>query len=372
MSAYERNLRVQGLAAYFLTQNPPTSAGSIRPEIDSDIKLVFACKAKSFREILFTILIARVENAKYKSTVNLYECSPRAVYEQGIRPMLEDRLIPCTQSGPLNVVKATVAISENWATMKIPLNVGKATARLAAEIDRCNPAELNTLGLLMGELFLSEAKAIHALKIERERLADPIVLNKVTKRLMLEASNGGNTAQKIIGFLLKSQKTMLGSDVQIDGLEDSASTTNATAKKIGDLSVSMHGSLIAIFEITLKEFSEQRISECSSSLIGFVGNDFKGSLEVIVLCRKEDVPSLANQNTGSATWLGNYEDRFGIIYRFVEIHEWIAQRILELDENSRMGYFSQVQEYIDRFKTPMEVKKKWNEIMEAESAILPE
>ncbi len=365
MSAESRNAAVQELTRKFL-QSKGTGSYKLPRDIESDLLLVFNSEKRSFREITFTINLARILDQRFKATKDLYACNPRPVYEQGIKPVLDSSGVPCTQSGPLNVTKATKAITDQWAAMKSPKDVGLATYQLAKYIDSLDKTGLEALASRMGQLLMQDAAHISSLNIESDPLSDSFALSQISKDLIVEALDGGNTAQRIIGMLLELHQEMASGDSIVHGAEDSASTTNLTSKKVGDLSITKKsGALVSIYEVTLKEFTEQRIVECSQSLIGNLGSEAASESEVIVLCRKQDVPNSAFTATGNSLFLGRLTDKFGIRYNFVDIFEWINIRIIELDDEHKRAYFSRIESYVNRVKTPVKVKSKWAEILKS-------
>ncbi len=365
MSAESRNTAVQELTRKFL-QSKPTGSFKLPKEVEADLNLVFNSEKRSFREITFTINLARILDLSFKATQDLYACNPRPVYEQGIKPVLDSSGVPCTQSGPLNVTKATKAITDQWAAMKSPKEVGLATYHLAKYIDSLDKSGLEVLASLMGQLLMQDAVHISSLIIESDPLSDSFVLAEISKNLIVEALDGGNTAQRVIGILLELHQEITSGDSIVHGAEDSASTTNLTSKKVGDLSITKKsGALISIYEVTLKEFTDQRIVECSQSLIGNLGSEAASQSEVIVLCRKQDVPNSASTVKSNSLVHGRLTDKFGIRYNFIDIFEWINIRIIELDEGHRKKFFSRLESYVNRVKTPVKVKSKWAEILQS-------
>ncbi len=362
MSVESRNTAVQELTRRFLNSKK-IDLSKIPKTVSSDLDLVFGSEKRSFREIVFTITLARILDLNFKATKDLYACNPRPVYEQGIKPILDSMGVPCTQSGPLNVTKATKAITDQWAAMKSPKEVGMATYRLAKHVDSLDKSGLEILASSMGQLLKQDAIHITSLNIKSDPSSDSQVLQDISRTLISEALDGGNTAQRVIGTLLELHKEISTSSLIVNGTEDSASTTNLTSKKIGDLSIyKKSGSVISIYEVTLKEFTEQRITECSQSLIGNLGNEAGSKSEVIVLCRREDMPTIAISAIEKGLILGRYTDKFGIRYNFIEIFQWINIRILELDTEFRSEYFRRLESYVNRVKTPLKVKSKWAEI----------
>jgi len=365
VSAETRNAAVQELTTKFL-QSKAKSPNRIPKDIRDDLDLVLNSEKRSFREIVFTINLARILDLSFKATEDLYACNPRAVYEQGIKPVLDSFGVPCTQSGPLNVTKATKAITDQWAAMKSPKEVGLATYHLAKYIDSADRSGLEVLASQIGKMLMLDAVHISSLIIKSDPLSDSYALSKISEEFIVEALDGGNTPQRVIGILLELHKEMVSGDSIVHGAKDSASTTNLTSKKVGDLSVTKKsGSVISIYEVTLKEFSDQRIVECSQSLIGNLGSEAGSKSEVIVLCREQDVPNSATIVKSNSLILGRLVDKFGIRYNFIDIFEWISIRILELDLEHRNEYFKRIESYVNQVKTPVKVKGKWAEILKS-------
>jgi hypothetical protein len=364
MNVEKRNGVLRALTTKILTADDSEKA-LFPKEVLSDLSLVFASDKRSFREIVLTVNLARILDSSFQATEDLYASNPRPVYEQGIKPILDAHGIPCTQSGPLNVTKATKAITDQWAAMKSPKDVGLATYRVVKFIDSLDKKLLESFANLMGNLLMKDAKFIEKMAIERSPVSDSRKLHQVSSRLILGALDGGNTAQRLIGILLQLHTEFSKSDVVVRGAEDSASTTNLTSKKFGDLSVlSKTGRILSVYEVTLKIFTEQRIAECSQSLIGNLGKENIDQFEVLVLCRNEDLPSSIENVGESHILIGRFRDKFGIQYNFIDVFEWINLKLLELNDEFRLLFFHRLQAYVNRIKTPVKVKSKWAELIE--------
>jgi hypothetical protein len=362
MNKQQRNIEIKSIANDLINNNQGEDIVNV-PSLIQDINLVFSSEKKSFREVIFTIILARIIDRNFKSTIDLYSCNPRSIYEQGIKPILEINDIPCTQSGPLNITKATKSINYDWAEMKSPRELGMATFRIAQVVDSLGLKDLKNVAEYMGFLLKKDAEFVESLVVKKDPVSDAFNIVNISNKLISEAIDSGNTAQRVVGILLNINKKMFKQEVNIFGAEDSASTTNLTSKKIGDISIYSNNSLyFSIYEITLKQFSDQRISECSKSIISTLG--IKGSLgvEVTVLCRISDVPEnfIINKNS---LLIGQYVDKYGIVYNFVNIFEWISSKILDLNNEYRAEYFNNIQDYVNMKNTSIKVKSKWKELV---------
>jgi hypothetical protein len=362
MSKQERNFKVSNIVNSLINGDKGKILIDV-PGLVEDIDLVFSCEKRSFREVVFTITIARIIDKEYKSTIDLYYCNPRSIYEQGIKPILEINNIPCTQSGPLNITKATKSISLDWAAMKSPKDIGLATYRIAKIIDSLDFKDLKNIAEYMGYLFKEDSELVQSLVIEQDAISDVFNLLNISNKLISEAVDGGNTAQRVVGILLNINKKMFKQEVNILGAEDSASTTNLTSKKIGDISIcNNEKQFISIYEITLKKFNDQRISECSKSIVSRLGIKNSMGIEVTVLCRVSDIPDTYIVDKNSLV-IGQHVDKYGIVYNFINIFEWMSLKILDLNNKYRGEYFNNIQDYVNMKNTSIKVKSKWKELV---------
>ena len=71
----------------------------------SEVESLFQTSIWGHREIILTIIMARLLDPKFKASKNFYACNPRSIFEQPIRKALREYGIPHRKSGPLNVAK---------------------------------------------------------------------------------------------------------------------------------------------------------------------------------------------------------------------------------------------------------------------------
>lgn len=361
MNKQQRNIKIKDLVDYFINKNKENNI-ILNNDLTKDIDLVFSSEKRSFREVIFTITLARIIDKNFKSTVDLYSCNPRSIYEQSIRPVFEINNIPCTQSGPLNITKATKLINLDWAAMKSPKEIGLATYRIAKAVDLLDLKDLKIVAGYMGFILKKDANFINSLIVKKDPISNALNLSNISNKLISEAVDGGNTAQKIVGTLLNINKKIFNQDVFIFGTGDSASTTNLASKKVGDISVfDSDNQYISIYEITLKKFDDKRISEYGKSISSILGIENILGMEVTVLCRIEDVPNNYVINKDSLL-VGQHVDKYGITYNFINIFEWISFKILDLNNQYRSEYFNNIQDYVNMKNTSIRVKNKWKEL----------
>ena len=315
MTAEQRNLEIRRLTARFLDLPASSSRHPLPPQVDSKLRKVFESQNRSYRDLLMTVIVSRLRDPSYTPSTSLYSAKPRSVFEKGIRPELEARSIPCTQSGPLNVAKAAARLDLNWAAQRRPADVANALLEVVGFLETGTEAEVESLAQRSADLLVADAKAVAGKSIEVSPTQDPAKLATVAIELIDAAPSGGNTPQRVCGAVLlalhpgariadRSASAVSRVACEVFGVRDSASQTNLTSGKPGDMGLSCGGVPTRIYEVTIKSFGQQRISECTQSVLAYNETAERGSGQrpiqhVYVLCRREDVPETA----GRSPWL---------------------------------------------------------------------
>lgn len=329
--------------------------------IENELVTIFSTSYLGFREIILVVAIAKCLNNNYKASENLYECKPRSLYENDIRTILSKYHIPRGKSGPLNIAKATLALNPNWASKRRPREAGEAVLRLVHLIEQYDNEQLKNFLVLLHAKFLEEAMRIEDLKVEIVPNGDPVELYSICSRLIDETPDAGNTPQRIVGFLLNSYHKTHNTGIKVENYEDSASTTNTTSQKPGDvIEIDPKEKIINIYEVTCKPFKIVRIEDSYQSIKDFDQNYGKQSKEVTVICREEDCPDFA-ESILSKSYLGYYVHK-DIKYNFINIYEWIITQLLRMNINSRVDFYNKLNEYVSDTQTSEKVKLLWKEI----------
>lgn len=329
---------------------------------EKDLDVIFSVKPKGFRELILVITIARYLNSNYKASTDFYECKPRALYEKPIRTVLLKYNIPNGKSGPLNIAKAVYSINIDWANNKRPREAGFAVVNLINIIEQLNDDELsNFLACLLGK-FLELAAMIELLNVAVVSEQDPRNLYIICERLIDEAPDGGNTAQRIFGLLLNEYHVTMETGITVNNYEDSASTTNTTSNKPGDANEeTLDGKLSKIYEVTCKIFGLERIQDSYESIKSYEKQSGDKINELIVVCRKEDCPADITITIDSNIHLGHYDYK-DMTYFFINIYEWIIAQLHRMDNISRQNFYYKLNEYITDFQTSENVKLLWKDI----------
>ena len=133
-AARERDDRAAALLEQLFSE-AEAGAPTLPASIEADLDHLFAVKAFGFREIMITVVLARLLDPTYTPSTNLYACNPRPLYEGPIRAALGRRGIPRNLSGPLNQAKATQGLDQTWAAQRRPRTGAQATLRLVAYLE---------------------------------------------------------------------------------------------------------------------------------------------------------------------------------------------------------------------------------------------
>ena len=354
LSAEERNKKIYSLLANLIKYPAPFEK--------EEVETLFVSHIWGHREILLTILLARLLEPKFKASQNFYDCNPRSIYEKPIRELLRKCGIPHKKSGPLNVAKNSQKINETWAHNKRGDGMALVVAKLVKKIESVSAATLNKFALAYVQRYLLEGIKVAKLKFKIKTTEDPVFLFKLSHDLIVNMPDGGTTPQILVGFLLDNFNIGNQSSIKTTGHLDSVSTTNTTSKKAGDITEEFSDSTKRIYEITVKSFSADRMIESYEAIKAF-DPDSKIS-EVFVICRKEDMPAEAEKHAGSTYLIGTakYQD---MVYYFVDIFEWIQEKLLFMTIKSRGTFYSDLVNHINEIGTSEKVKHYFSEWHEA-------
>ncbi|CAH0281675.1 hypothetical protein SRABI80_03732 [Peribacillus frigoritolerans] len=328
----------------------------------ADLENLFTTTAFGFREVTLVAGIASLLFEGFKCSTGFYECHPRPLYEQSIRSVLIKYSIPHKKSGPLNVAKGS-NITYEWAEGKRPKEVAYSVVRIIDFIEVSSEEEIRNFLIALLRRLLDEATRVEEINIDVNPLEDPIFLNNLCQRLIDEATDGGNTPQRIIGYLIEAYHKTLNTGVIVNGHEDSASTTNTTSKKPGDIQEETESQeIFNIYEITVKPFNEQRIQDSHESILEYEKNKDCNIQTVLVICREQDCPQQI-EKLNLSFYLGKLE-KGHVTYYFINIYEWIMAKLLLIPSTARKEFHTSLNTYISHPNTSEKVKLLWKEIHE--------
>jgi hypothetical protein len=117
-----------------------------------------------------------------------------------------------------------------------------------------------------------------------------------------------------------------------------------------------------IYEITVKPFSEDRMIESYVAIKAF---DKESQVsEVFVICRKEDAPKEIEKHYVVSSYLLGTAEHQDMLYYFIDIFEWMREKLLFMMPKSRSSFYADLGTYINQTDTSEKVKlyfNKWHQ-----------
>src|SRR3989344_9211577 len=202
-SANERNKIVYLLLRTFL-KNKKTIVKFSKPFEFNEVESLFLTSIWGHREIVLTILLARLIDPKFKASENFYACNPRSLFEQPIRKALREYGIPHRKSGPLNVAKNSKKINRDWATDKHGGVIAMNVVKIVKKIESVSEVELKKFASAYVARYRQEAKRIKEMQVNLPPQENPIHISKLCVDLINSVPDGGATLQIIVGLLLEA------------------------------------------------------------------------------------------------------------------------------------------------------------------------
>jgi len=323
---------------------------------------VFNSDTESYREIVLVALVGRMLNDSFRASTGFYDCHPRGIYDNGpIKDFLAENGFPHTKSGPLNIAKAEKNINDQWASGRSDCENATNVVELIKLIDSGSGKLRDDICVDLLRLYIKSAEKIQELRVTIEPSSDPLYLSNLCCQMISLAPNGGNTPQRIVGYLLREYHAAANPGIVVDGVEDSASATNTTSNKPGDIvEKQSDDEIIKVYEISVKKFDRRRIIDSYSSIVDYNKKFSKDIKEIIVVCRKEDCPpNIEYPGTKMIFGIYEYQD---VRYYFLNIYEWIPLLLIQMTPSSRRSFHSRLNDYIDHPDTDEKVKRTWNNL----------
>ncbi len=356
LSVAERNFEVYNMLAGFLKEKKvPIIFAS--PFEHAEVESLFQTPIWGHREIVLTIIFARLLNPKFRASENFYACNPRSLFEKPIRKALREFSIPHRKSGPLNVAKNSKKINGVWATDKHGGEIAMNVVKIVKKIETVSASDLKKFALVFVARYKQEAKRIKEMEVNLPPQENPIHISKLCTDLINSVPDGGATPQLIVGLLMESINKDRSNSVTVTGHRDSVSTTNTTSKKPGDIIETINKKDFLIYEITMKKFSDDRLIESHEAAMAYN----KNLKDIFVICRPEDVPETLNLKVGSYIMATTqYRE---LAYYFINIYDYIQSVILFLTPEGRKLFYRELVTYVNNTNTSEKVKvyfKQWH------------
>jgi hypothetical protein len=330
-------------------------------EAKTDLDAVFASTTLGFRELLATVVFAKLLYRDYDPRILLYACKPRGLFEKHMRPVFRERGVPCAQSGPLNIAKGTERLNQQWAAGRRPATHAQAMLRLVDLVWAMAENQVVSFAQDLGARFDALALEVKLTQAELSPVDSAAELSMVARELINRFPLGGAIPQIIAGVAVEAEFLQI-SGARVDGARDSVSTTNLTSGKAGDITVEIDGELVRIYEVTVKPFTEQRVDECAQSIHSFFADD-GAEVVITVLCRPQDVPASARPVHGS---IHMGELVYGtIVFEFLNLFEWLTAKLVETPLSGRRYFFEEVQGWLNQPRTPAKIRQYWSKAFES-------
>ncbi len=331
----------------------------------SSMDKLFSTSAWGFREILLVVIVGMKLDRSFRASARFYDCHPRAIYEGPIKEFLIEKNIPHRKSGPLNVAKSAVGLDMTWAAQRKPFTAAEGVVELINYIEGVSTDTINdcldTVGIALLRRLMAHTRSLQNLSVDIEFFADSNFLYHLCYELIVKAPDAGNTPQRIAAYLLKNYHKSMNTGIVVTGGDDRASVTSTTSKKPGDINEeSTEGVIYKVYEVTVKHFDLARIRD-SFDCVSIYNDENNANIhEIIVICRKEDCPTDMH-SSGMHGYLGYYEYQ-DVIYYYWDIFEWMANILQMMIPEGRIGFYRDLNTYIDDINTSTNVKTIWRNL----------
>ena len=357
----ERNKRVHQILDELYNKAINGGADIDESAYKESIDKLFNTTAWGFREILLVVVIGMELDNSFRASTGLYDCNPRAIYEGPIKEFLIEKEIPHRKSGPLNVAKATVGLDMTWAAQRRPSAVAEEVVNIVNYMEEQPKSRVSSVGTSLLKRLIAYSNHLESLSVNLKPSSDPEFLFHLCYELITKVPDAGNTPQKIAAFLLKNYHISMHTGIIVTGEEDRASVTSTTSKKPGDVNEeSASGEIFKVYEVTVKHFDLARIRD-SYDCVRIYNKTNKADIhEIIVICRPQDCPD-DMKSSGLHEYLGSYEYQ-DILYYYWDIFEWISSTLQRMTKNARIGFYNDLNSYINNINTAESVKILWNKL----------
>src|SRR3989338_611580 len=311
LTAKQRDAKIYRTLVDFL-KDKSTKVSFSKPFDSKEVESLFQTSIWGHREIILTILMARLLNPKFKASENFYACNPRSLFEHPIREALREYAIPHRKSGPLNVAKNSKKINKDWATDKHGGDIAMNVVKIVKKIESVSEKDLHEFAAAYAVRYKQEANRIKEMEVNLPPQENPIHISKLCIDLIDSVPDGGATPQIVVGLLMEAMNKDRKNDVVVSGHRDSVSTTNTTSKKPGDIIEKINNEAELIYEVTTKKFGDDRLIESHEAVMAYN----KKVKDVFVICRPEDVPETLSKGSSYIMATTQYRE---LAYYFINI-----------------------------------------------------
>jgi hypothetical protein len=354
----KRNDQIYKLLSNYLNNTPETLEFK-KPFSAEEVEALFRATIWGHRELVLTVLLTRLVYPNYKATANLYQYSPRSVYEKPIRTALREHGLPCTKSAPLNIAKNIKRLNADWATNKRGGSLAKNVVNIVEKIEKVSVIDLEQFAKSYIGRYKQEATRVKNLEVKLPVQENPLYIADLCVDLIDHATDGGATAQFIVGLLMEANNKCRRSGVTVSGYTDSVSATNTTSKKPGDIvELVRESDAELVYEVTTKPFDHNRLIDSHEAMAAYE-HDIS---DVFVICRPKDVPaSLDATLTAYLMASTQYQE---LSYYFVNIYQYVQAALLFITTQARRDFYENLITYVNDINRSEKVKiylKEWHD-----------
>jgi hypothetical protein len=314
--------------------------------------------SSGFREVVLTCAVAWGVGIDFDPSIDFYQCNPRAIFENAIRPVLVQFKLPHKKSGPLNVAKNIKMLNKDWASGRRPQLAATAAVQVLERLIKFrstdSPQEFRNRTIIVLDVILmyliAEAEALTALEVVPRTDMSLYCVHELLNQFIVYAADAGNTPQMIVGLVLNQLHLSDGLKLNFEGR---ACETNLTAKKPADIWLEApDNKILHLYEVTVKPIDQNRLEDSADSVIAH-GRGFN---EVVWLCRiPTDIETLNLSKGGIKEWKG-------VRFEFVDLSQWLLCVLELIGSGGRESLILALNAYVASPNVSKNTKEVWKRL----------
>ncbi|MFL9877128.1 hypothetical protein PQR63_01945 [Herbaspirillum rhizosphaerae] len=358
MTPDQRNIKAKKFVSEWLIKgrdfSPPAEVMATLSEAQRVLTDLIPIKSKGFRGVVLTAIVGMELDPTYSPLIDFYDCNPRAIFEQGIFYALQDALIPCGKSDPLNVAKNIQKLDYDWARRRRPESAAMAVVNYLKLLDKArdNPTHYTNLLLLyFHELYLygQYVKSLYV-PMQQNTNTAPLEMGEKFAKFTTDCPEGGSVPQFIVGHLLNLLREHDLKVATVEGYEESVFGTNTTSKKPADIwEVLTDGTIGTLYEVTVKQIDKKRLDDIVDATIGQTWED----RPVTFICNlPRDITSL-----GILKPFITYREKH---FQFLDIQHFVRITYSLLNDEQRVRFNAFVDVFVSDVNRDVATKQYWS------------
>jgi hypothetical protein len=306
-----------------------------------------------FRGVTLTAIMGKFIRDDINTSTEFSSINPRAIFENGIRPVLRSHRIPTGASAPLNVAKNTQVLDEKWAQGRKPETAALAAVDYIRRVNRhwADESFRDDLIMMFLQRLLEYADSVALYDVELAPIdgIPPIVVAKRLAKFTLSCPEGGSMPQFLVSSLLANLRSTDSEYSEVGGLGASVFSTNSTSSKPADLwEILSTGSLANLYEVTCKAVDIERLNAAVESYA-------KLSLPtstITFICR---IP----ENCSTLDLVDGCINHRGVPFQFIDFSAFVETIFVMLSAHKQAEVFRHVAEFVAEPQRAVKTKKAW-------------